>query len=124
MNYDIYTDVKLLKHAMEIVEEVLEKRLRKVIAIDDMQFCFMPGRGTIDALFILRRIQEENFTKQRKLYMCFVDPEKSTRWSSKESCGMGNDWRGIQEALFTAVMSLCRVERSKVIEHIFLRSLR
>ena len=41
-----------------------------------MQFGFMPGEGTIDAVFILRRIQEY-LPKQKKLYMCFVDLEKA-----------------------------------------------
>ena len=41
--------------------------------MDDMQFSFLPGKGTIDAVFILRWIQEEYFAKHKKLYMCFVD---------------------------------------------------
>ena len=41
--------------------------------IDDMQFGFMPCEGTIDAVFILRRIQKEYLAIQKKLYMCFVD---------------------------------------------------
>ena len=44
--------------------------------IDDMQFGFMPGEGTIDAVFILRRMQEEYSAKQKILYMCFVDLKK------------------------------------------------
>ena len=36
----------------------------------------MPERGTIDAVFILRRLQEEYHAKGKKLYMCFVDLEK------------------------------------------------
>ena len=44
---------------MKIVVEILEETLRKIITIDDMQFGFMPGKGTIDAVFILRRIQGE-----------------------------------------------------------------
>ena len=44
---------------MEIVEKALEKRLRKIVTIDDMQFGYVPGKGTIDAVFIKRRIQEE-----------------------------------------------------------------
>ena len=49
---------------MKIVEKVLEK----IVAIDDMQFDFMPGKGTIDAVFNLRHIQEEYLAKQMKLY--------------------------------------------------------
>ena len=37
--------------------------------MDDMQFGFMPGKGTIDAVLILKRIQEEYLAKQKKLYM-------------------------------------------------------
>ena len=41
----------------------------------EIQFGFMPGKGTIDAVFILRRFYEEYLDKE-KLYMCFVDLEK------------------------------------------------
>ena len=61
---------------MKIVEKVLEKRLRKIVAIDDMQFCFMPGKGTIYAVSILSRIEEEYLARQKKLYMCFIDWKK------------------------------------------------
>ena len=46
--------------------------------------------GTIDAVFILGRIQEEYLAKQRKLYMCLVDLEKAFD-SSEERYGMGNE---------------------------------
>ena len=42
-----------------------------------MQFCFMSERQKIDAVFILRRMQEEYHAKGKKLYMCFVDLEKA-----------------------------------------------
>ena len=42
-----------------------------------MQFGFMPGRGTTDALFIVRRIQEKCKKKVKKLFTCFVDLEKA-----------------------------------------------
>ena len=43
---------------------------------DAMHFMIMPSKGTIDVVFILRRIQEEYLAKQ-KLHMCFVDLEKA-----------------------------------------------
>ena len=58
-NCGMYRGVKLLEHAMKIVEKVLENRLTKIVMIDEMQFGFMPGNGTIDVVFILRCIQEE-----------------------------------------------------------------
>ena len=42
-----------------------------------MQFGFCPGRGTTDAIFILRQLQEKYLAKHRKLYMEFVDSEKA-----------------------------------------------
>ena len=40
-----------------------------------MQFGFIPGSGTTDALFVVQRMQEE-YRDKNKLYMCFVDIEK------------------------------------------------
>ena len=39
---------------MKVVERVLEKMLYRIVTVDKMQFGFMPERGTIDAVFILR----------------------------------------------------------------------
>jgi len=58
MSCDAYRGVKLLEHGMKIVEKVLERRLQSMVKVDEMQFGFMPGKGTIDAVF-LRRLQEE-----------------------------------------------------------------
>ena len=38
---------------------MLEERLNKIVTVDEMHFAFMPEIGTINALFILRRLQEE-----------------------------------------------------------------
>ena len=72
-----YLPVKFLEHGMKVVERVLEKTLHCMLSIDEMQFGFMHERGTIDAVFILRRMQEEYQAKGKKLYMYFVDLEKA-----------------------------------------------
>ena len=41
-----YRGVKLLEHGMKVVERLLEKRLRRLVKVDQMQFGFMPGRST------------------------------------------------------------------------------
>ena len=38
-----------------------------------MLFGFMSERGTIDAVFILRKLQEEHNAKGKKLYIYFAD---------------------------------------------------
>ena len=72
-----YRGIKLLEHAMKVFERVMEKRLRKVVNIDDMQCGFRPGRGTTDAIFIVRQLQEKYLEKKRELWMAFIDLEKA-----------------------------------------------
>ena len=54
MECDSYRAIKLLEHGMKVLERVLERRLRMEVNIDDMQFVFMSGKGTVDAIFIVR----------------------------------------------------------------------
>ena len=68
MSCEAYKGVKLLEHEMKIVEKVLENRLRSMVKMNEMQFGFMPGKGTTDAVFILRRLQEEYLEKEKRLY--------------------------------------------------------
>ena len=49
-----YRGIKLLEHAMKLVERIFEHRIRQQIKIDDMQFGFMKGKGTTDAIFMAR----------------------------------------------------------------------
>ena len=51
--------MKLLEHGMKVVEMLLEKRLHGMVTVDEIQFSFMPKRGAIDVMFILRRLQEK-----------------------------------------------------------------
>ena len=76
-NCSCYRFVKFLEHGMNMVERVPEKRLNRIVTLDEMHFGLMPERGTIDAVFILRRKQEEYHTKGKKLYMCLVDLQES-----------------------------------------------
>ena len=38
---------------------------------------FSPGKGTTDAIFIVRQVQEKLLGKQKELWMAFVDLEKA-----------------------------------------------
>ena len=42
-----------------------------------MQFGFMKGKGTTDAIFMARQMQENFRVKGKKLYFDFVDLEKA-----------------------------------------------
>jgi len=56
MDCGSYRGIKLLEHAMKVVQRISEDRIRQQIDIDDMQFGFMKGKGTIDAIFIVRQM--------------------------------------------------------------------
>jgi len=47
-----------MKHAMKVTEKIFEHRIRQQTETDDMQFGFMKGKGTTDAIFMARRMQE------------------------------------------------------------------
>ena len=67
-----YRGIKLLEHAMRVIERIFEHRIRHQIEIDDMQFGFMKGKGTSDAIFMARQMQENFRVKGKKLYFGFV----------------------------------------------------
>ena len=48
-----YRGLKLQEQVMKILEHILNVIIRQQVCIDEMQFGFMPGRGTTDAVFIL-----------------------------------------------------------------------
>ena len=64
---------------------VLEKRIRERVTLDEMQFGFRPGRGMIDAIFIVRQMQEKFLAKKKELWMAFVDLEKA--FDCERLCG-------------------------------------
>ena len=44
-----YRGIKLLEHAMKVVQRIFEHRIQQQIDIDDMQLGFVKGKGTTDA---------------------------------------------------------------------------
>ena len=72
-----YRGLKLTEHVLKVVERIIEVIIRDVVNVDDMQFGFLPGRGTTDAIFILRQIQEKFIGKNRNLYFVFADLEET-----------------------------------------------
>ena len=53
---------------MKVVEKIFQHRIRQQTEIDDMQFGFMKGKGTTDAIFMARQMQENFRVKGKKLY--------------------------------------------------------
>ena len=91
---------------MEVMERVSEKRLHRIVSVDEIQISFMPERGTIDAVFIWRKQQEEYHAKGKKLYMCFVDLEKTFDRVPRKVLECAKRKKGMPEVLARSVMSL------------------
>ena len=82
---------------------VQKKDQREKVKIDAMQFGFMPGKGSPDAIFTVRQMQEKYGCKGKKLYFAFVDLEKAfdkstQRWALRKA--------GVEEWLVKAVMAM------------------
>ena len=52
----LYRAIKLLEQPMKVLERVLVKKIRYQMSIDNMQFGFMPVKGTTDVIFITRQV--------------------------------------------------------------------
>ena len=77
LNCGSYRAIKLLDHAMKIFERVIERIIRSRVSLDSMQFGFVSGRGTTDAIFVVRQLCEKYCAKNRRLFFAFVDLEKA-----------------------------------------------
>ena len=109
-----YRGLKLLDHVMKGIERVIEKIIRERISIDDMQFGFMPGRGTTDAIFILRQLQEKHLAKNKKLYSAFVDLEKAFDRVPRKVIWWAMRKLGIEEWIVRFVQAMYNNTRSRV----------
>jgi hypothetical protein len=50
-----YRRIKLMSHTMKLRERIIEHRLRGVTNVTENQFGFMPGRSTMEAIFLIRQ---------------------------------------------------------------------
>ena len=115
-----YRAIKLLEHAMKVFESVLDKIIRQRVDLAKLQFGFIPGKGTTDAIFVVRQMQERYREKNKELYFAFIDLEKAfdrvprdiMRWALRKA--------GVEEWLVQAVMSLYRNPRTCIkIQEVF-----
>ncbi|XP_047495893.1 uncharacterized protein LOC125043700 [Penaeus chinensis] len=72
-----FRGIKLLEHVMKILEKVIEGRIRGLVSVNDIQFGFGPGRGTMDAAFIIIQQQDKHLEVNRDLYYTFMNLEKA-----------------------------------------------
>ena len=81
------------------------KLYKKALDIDKMQYEFMPGRGAVDAVLVLRKLSEK-FRDKKKLFFIFVDLEKAFDLMQREVLCFNVRLKGVQEYLVNEAMSL------------------
>ena len=74
-----YRGISLLSVAGKILACIISNRLSQhaETILPETQCGFRRGRGTVDAIFVVRQVQEKSLEQYRPLYMCFVDLEKA-----------------------------------------------
>ena len=70
-----YRGIKLLEHAFNLYEKILDGHLHELVNIDEIQY----GLGR-DAMLVLRRLTEKFRAKNKKLFFVFVEMKKAFDW--------------------------------------------
>ena len=63
-----YHRLKLTEQVMKVLERIVDGLIRQMVSIDDSQFGFVPGRGTTDAIFVVRQLQEKYLAANKRLH--------------------------------------------------------
>ena len=79
-----------------------------------MQCGFMSGRGTTDAIFIVRQLQEKHLAANKPLYMAFIDLEKAFSRIPQDVIWWVMPKLGIDKWLVRLVQSVYKDVRSRV----------
>jgi len=75
----------------------------------------MPWKGTTDAIFTVRQMQEKYGCKGQKLYFAFVDLEKAFRRVPREVTRRALRKAGVDEWLVKAVMAMYEHEGAQTV---------
>jgi hypothetical protein len=66
-----------MSHTMKLWEMIIEHRLRGVTNVTKNQFDFMPGRSTMEAIFLIRQLMKRCRKQKKDMHMVFIDLEKA-----------------------------------------------
>ena len=94
-----YRTISLIAHTAKILRRRIEKKIEDVLGED--QFGFRSGKGTRDAIGMMRIIAEQTLEVDEDLCVCFIDWQKAfdrVNWTKLMQIlkGIGIDWREIR----------------------------
>ena len=109
-----YRGIKLLGHGLKIWEKILDQRFRAMVEVDPKQFAFMPGKSTIDTIFIVRQIVEKRIEGNLSVFCGFVHLKKEYNRVPREVMYSCLRRRGIPEKLVRLVMETYKESKTAV----------
>jgi hypothetical protein len=65
-----------MSHTMKLWEMIIKHRLRGVTNVTENQFNFIPGRSTMETIFLIMQLMERYRKQKKGLHMVFIDLEK------------------------------------------------
>ena len=110
-----YRSVKLLEHGMKVIETVFEQILRDSVEINQMQFGFMSGKGTSDAIFVVRQLIEKKVRKNQPLYLGFIDLAKAFDTVPRHLIVWALRRKLVNERLIGAIMTMYTSSMTSVV---------
>ena len=77
----------------KVLERIVDGLIGQLVSINDFQFGFLPGRGTTDAIFVVRQLQVKYLDANKRLYMAFLElPRLMIEWLGRSS---GGHWENL-----------------------------
>ena len=109
-----YRGIKLMAHTMKLYERIIDRRIREIVELDDIQFGFRKGRSTTEPIFTLRILQEKYREKGKYLHMVFVDLEKAFDRVPRDLIWWSMRKKGIPEQYVAIIQDMYKDTQTRV----------
>ena len=77
LDCDSHRGIELIDHVMKVLERLVEKKVKSKVTLASMQFGFTSRKGTTNAIFTVRQMQEKYLAKKKELWTAYVNLEKA-----------------------------------------------